>query len=705
MTIMLLRKSLGVMLGLACFAAVLTPVPPVRAAMVHSTVFDARDGYACVRIPAIVRSNSGTLLAFAEGRKNDCGDTGDIDIILKRSFDDGVTWQEADVVVAGMGQTRHNPVPVVHPSGRIVLLSSLNYRTAWVQASTDDGETWSPPVEITSSVKPAGWQGLATGPSHAIVLARGPHAGQRIVAGAHYSTTGGLRGGALFYSDDAGVTWRLGAHSHAAAPGLQVQELSVFERPDGSLYAFARNEKGTSPAQTASAVSTDSGASFTAPFAANDNLVVPIVQASTLEMRSTDRGSSYNRVLLAAPSHPTDRLNMTIRSSFDGGRTWQSAAQGKVVHAGDGAYSDLVAIDGGRFGVLHEGGDSRLYEWINFSRFTEADLDVPDGAASLTRTQDSATLRTTDPGQRHVFAVSSAGAMAHWFQEESTWQVKRGTWASNVSGEVVAYLFGRQQHAFARGQDGSLQHRWWAPDVREVRSDTWAPAGSLAGSPTGFPTAHAQHIFGRGADGSLRHWWWDGAFKHQTWAAAGTVAGDPVALLFGEQQHVFATGTGGDLLHWWWQPGAPIRQESWGGSAAGAATALVYKGQLHVFARNSSGRLAHWHRNPGSPVIQRQVWSNGAPLAGRPISYVYNQQRHVFARDTGNALVHWWWDPESTGPHFATWAGGIHSDPMTLVTGGQQHVYGAAADGQLTHWWWESGHGVQRENWGGDLHA
>jgi hypothetical protein len=703
---MLLRKSSRILLGLACLAAGLTPVPPVAAAVSHSTVFKPTTKYACVRIPAIVRSPGGKLLAFAEGRKNDCRDTGDIDIILSRSTDNGVTWEdEPRVVVAGDGQTRHNPVPVVHPSGRIVLLSSLNYRSAWVQASTDDGETWSDPVEITSSVKLADWRGIVTGPSHAIVLARGPHAGLRIVAGAHYATTAGDKGGALLYSDDAGITWRLGAHSHAAAPGLQVQELSVFERPDGSLYAFARNERGTSSAPTASAVSTDGGASFTGPFTAVNNLVVPVVQASTLEIRATDRGNSYNRILLAAPSDSTHRLDMMIRSTFDGGRTWQTVKQGKVIHAGHAAYSDLVAIEEDEFGVLHEGGDTGLYQWIRFSRFTEADLDVPADAAFLTGSQDSAALRTTEPGQRHVFAVSSAGEMTHWFQEESTWQVKRGTWASNVSGEVVAYLFGKQQHAFARGQDGSLQHRWWTPDVREVRSETWAPAGSLAGSPAGFPTAYAQHIFGRGTDGSLRHWWWDGAFKQQTWGAAGTVAGDPVAIRFGEQQHVFAAGAGGDLLHWWWQAGAPIRQESWGGSAAGAVTALIYKGQLDVFARNTSGRLAHWHRDPGSPVIQRHVWGNGAPLAGRPISFIYNQQRHVVARDTGNTLVHWWWDPESTSPHFATWAGDLHSDPMALVTSGQQHVFGAAADGQLTHWWWETGQGVRRENWGGDIHA
>lgn len=698
------RRRLAIAVATIATATALAPIDAASAAIANDVVFQQNtDGYACARIPAIVRTNAGTLLAFAEGRKGDCGDTGNVDIILKRSEDNGAHWDATQVIIAGNGSTRHNPVPVVDTmTGRITLVTTRGYATAWVQQSTDDGLNWTDPKDITASVKLSGWSTFVTGPSHGIQLTRGPHSG-RFVIGTTFRTPDGRKGGALIYSDDAGSTWRLGGYDNSAAPGLQVQELSVFERPDGSIYAVARNEQGTSSAQTAYAVSTDEGESFAAPFSAVSGLVVPTVQASTLEIRATDRGGSYNRILLAAPSHASERRQMTIRSSFDGGQTWQTAAQGKILYAELAAYSDLVALNGNRFGVLYEAGTDYTYASIRFTSFTEADLDLPANPTSLTRNQDSAALLTTDPSQRHVFAVSSTGQLGHWF-EEPTWEVKRGTWASGVAGEVVTFLYGGQQRTFVRGQDGALRHQWWDPAAGAVLAQTWAPAGSLAGSPTGFATASAPHAFARGVDGSLRHWWSvDGAVKTQTWAPAGTLAGDPVAVLYGGQQHVWAAGANGQLLHWWWQSGAPVRQESWGGSAKGGVTGFVYKGQLHVFGRNSSDRLAHWFWDSGTQVVARQVWSDGAALKGRPISFVHNEQQHVFARDVNNALGHWWWDPGYTAPRYATWAGALHSDPIALVVGGQQHVYGAAADGQLTHWWWDSSTGVQRQNWGGDI--
>lgn len=696
-------RWLALALTLVVIAAILTPTRPAPAAVSSSVVFQQNtNGYACFRIPAVVQTSKGTLLAFAEGRKNDCGDTGNIDIVLRRSTDGGASWKDLQVVAAGNGSTRHNPVPVVDTSNdRVVLLSSRNYSTAWVQQITGDGTSWGSPKEITASVKLSGWQTFATGPSHGIQLARGAYPG-RLVAGATYSASGGQKGGALIYSDDGGATWSLGARSHAADPALKVQELSVFERPDGSLYAVARNEKGTSSAQTAYAISTDSGESFTGPFSAIQGLVVPTVQASTLAIRATDQGSSYDRVLLAAPSHPSERRTMTIRSSFDGGQTWQTAAQGKVVYAELAAYSDLVALSENQFGVLYEGGTDYTYASIRFTRFTESDVDLPNDPASITGNQNSATLLTSNPSQRHVFAVSSTAGLGHWFQEP-TGEVKRSSWASNVAGEAVAMLYAGHQHVFVRGADGALLRRWWDPAASSLKGQTWAPAGSVAGSPTGFATSGAPHVFARAADGSLRHWWWDGQVKSQTWAPAGALAGDPVALLYGGQQHVWAAGADGRLLHWWWQSGAPVRQESWGGSAKGGATAFVNKGTVHVFASNSSDQVAHWFWSPSTQQVARQVWSAGAALKGRPVAFAWNGQQHVFARDVNDNLGHWWWASGYTAPAHSVWAQGLYSDPMALVTGEQQHLFGAAADGTLTHWWWDSAGGLQTQSWGGDI--
>lgn len=116
-------------------------------------------GYYCFRIPAVVQSARGTLLAFAEGRRHDCGDAGDIDLVLKRSTDGGRTWGPLQVINQGNGDTHGNPAPIVdRRTGRIVLAETYNKgrndglscdvpcdRTPYLQYSDDDGATWSAP--------------------------------------------------------------------------------------------------------------------------------------------------------------------------------------------------------------------------------------------------------------------------------------------------------------------------------------------------------------------------------------------------------------------------------------------------------------------------------------------------------------------------------------------------------------------------------
>ena len=145
------------------------------------------EGYACFRIPAIVSTKSGALLAFAEGRKTGCGDAGDIDLVLKRSFDFGKTWSSLHVVWSDSSNTCGNPAPVVDQNtGEIVLLStwnlgadheaqiinqkSVNTRRIFVLRSGNEGETWSIPKEITAQVKLPTWTWYATGPGNGIQL-------------------------------------------------------------------------------------------------------------------------------------------------------------------------------------------------------------------------------------------------------------------------------------------------------------------------------------------------------------------------------------------------------------------------------------------------------------------------------------------------------------------------------------------------------
>ncbi|MGW2951971.1 exo-alpha-sialidase [Streptomyces eurythermus] len=343
-------------------------------------------GYACFRIPAVVRTNDGTLLAFAEGRVLNCGDAADIDIVLKRSTDGGRTWGPLQVVNEGAGDTHGNPAPVVdRDTGRIWLAETYNTgrgdsagcrvpcdRTPHLQYSDDDGGTWSAPRDLSPEILPADWNSwYATGPVHGIQLTRGRYAG-RLVLGVNTETWDGTRvtanHAALIVSDDHGGHWRIGATDTwpIAADGTFRQkpsELTLAERADGSVLVSGREQDGTDLGHRTQAVGRDGGTAFTGPFRALPDLYAPQVQGSMLRLG--------DRLLLACPGDPDRRRTMMIRSSYDGGRTWDGVDRGTVVTTDWSGYSDLVRIGSTAVGLLYEGGTVDARDEIRFVRFTE----------------------------------------------------------------------------------------------------------------------------------------------------------------------------------------------------------------------------------------------------------------------------------------------------------------------------------------------
>lgn len=325
--------------------------------------------YHTYRIPAIVRTLQGTLLAFCEGRKQGPQDWGDIDLLVKRSTDGGLSWSDPIVVADFGADTVGNPAPVLdRTTGVVWLLMTSNpgnvrepdiqpglsgpTRRVWVTFSKDDGRSWAPPREITAEVKLADWSWYATGPVNGIQLRNG-----RLVIPCDHvrgpSRPHPQRYSHVVYSDDHGTSWRLGG-----SVGPDCNESTVVELSDGTLMLNMRSYAGRN--RRAVAVSRAGGLSWSEPWF-DETLIEPVCQASLLRV---DRDS---RVwLLFSNPASTERVCMTVRASLDEGRSW---VHSRILHAGPAAYSNLVEVNEATIGVLYERGSTHPYERISFARF------------------------------------------------------------------------------------------------------------------------------------------------------------------------------------------------------------------------------------------------------------------------------------------------------------------------------------------------
>jgi sialidase-1 len=336
------------------------------------------------RIPALLATSRGTLLAFAEARRSGAGDAGDIDLVVKRSNDGGRTWSPARTVWDDGPNTCGNPCPVQdRDTGTLWLLMTWNRgddrepaiiagtsrdtRRVFVARSDDDGETWSRPAEITAQAKRPDWTWYATGPGAGIQMARGPHRGRLVVPCDHIEAGSKKYYSHVIFSDDGGRTWALGG----TTPGDGVNECEAVETADGGLLLNMRNYDRTTPARQV-ARSADGGATWTGQ-RHDDALIEPVCQA-TIRRLSWPDGGRPGVVLFANPASTTKRERLTVRVSRDDGRTWPVA---RVVTPGPAAYSCLAVLPDGTAGLLYETGAKSPYERIAFLRFHLDWLEAP----------------------------------------------------------------------------------------------------------------------------------------------------------------------------------------------------------------------------------------------------------------------------------------------------------------------------------------
>lgn len=340
--------------------------------------------YACFRIPAIIKLDNDKILAFAEGRKDNCWtDAGDIDIVMKFSSDNGKTWSPMLTVWNDGSNACQAPTPILdHTTGKIVLLACKSYgkddfkrflagkneypRQVFALESSDDGQTWTKPRNITEMVMDSAWWWYGTGPGSGLQLENSAFK-NRLIAATHFIEKGSNTYRATsIYSDDSGATWQRGTPLTLAGGN----ESEIAELPTGELVLNSRNysliavaESNVSPPRRRMmAKSLDGGATWIQPFNHPD-LIEPICQASLLAV--PDSRYPNGILFFSNPPDSLHRINLTVKASIDAGKSWPYKYQ---LFNGPSAYSDLVELQPGWLGCLFECGGVWPYEGISFKR-------------------------------------------------------------------------------------------------------------------------------------------------------------------------------------------------------------------------------------------------------------------------------------------------------------------------------------------------
>ena len=349
------------------------------------------NGIKSYRIPGMVVTQKGTVLAYCEARRNNSSDWGEIEIHLRRSLDGGKTWEPAKQIAHQGGrlegnprkkeggekeQTVNNPVAIVdHQTGAIEFLYCINYARCYAMRSTDDGVTWSAPVDITGSFEPFrkhyDWKVIATGPGHGIQIKSG-----RLVVPIWlaYGAVGdhAPSAAATLYSDDHGKTWQAGEMCLPNEGEFNnPNETMITELSDGRVMLVARS---VSKANRKIITMSPNGVSGWSAPTFHKELWEPICMASITNypavpgtlIFSNPHSLNLDASGREVPAGRGKRQNLSLKLSRDDGKTWPI---NKTLEEGPSAYSDLAVLPDGTVLCLYEG-DKRIQmarlnlEWL-----------------------------------------------------------------------------------------------------------------------------------------------------------------------------------------------------------------------------------------------------------------------------------------------------------------------------------------------------
>ncbi|MEZ4841235.1 MAG: sialidase family protein [Flavobacteriaceae bacterium] len=333
----------------------------VEQKLAFQNLFDAssKDSISCYRIPAIVTAPNGDVIVAIDERVPSCGDlkwSNDINIVIRRSTDNGITWSNIETVVDfPLGKSASDPSMIVDKITNNIFLF-YNYMDLdnekdvyylHVVKSSDNGKTWSKPEDITSQIAKPEWKNdfkfITSGRGIQTTSGKLLHCMVNLNNGMH-----------VFGSDDHGKTWYF-----LDTPIQPADESKIVELADGSLMVNARvNKKGLRY------VHTSSSQGKTWETKADSTLIDPGCNASIIRYTSVKEGYKKNRLLFSNAKSEKDRVNMTIKISYDEGKTW---SEGKTIYTGSSAYSSMTILKNGNIGLFFEKDNHTQNVFTSFS--------------------------------------------------------------------------------------------------------------------------------------------------------------------------------------------------------------------------------------------------------------------------------------------------------------------------------------------------
>lgn len=329
------------------------------------------DGSAAFRIPGLVTTNKGTLLGVYDVRYNNSVDLQEhVDVGLSRSTDGGKTWEKMRLPLK-FGETGGLPA-AQNGVGDPSILVDRKTNTIWIVAawthgmgnqrawwsshpgmdryttaqlmmtkSTDDGQTWSEPINVTEQVKDPSWYFLLQGPGRGISMDNGT-----LVFPIQYIAADRIPCAGIMYSTDQGRTWHI--HNHARTNTTEAQ---VAEVEPGVLMLNMRDNRGGSRAVY---TTTDMGRTWKEHESSRTALQEPVCMASLISVKAKENVLGRDLLIFSNPNTTNGRKNITVKVSLDGGNTWLPEHQLMLDEAIGWGYSCLSMIDSETVGIFYE---------------------------------------------------------------------------------------------------------------------------------------------------------------------------------------------------------------------------------------------------------------------------------------------------------------------------------------------------------------